>query len=341
MISHTVLLISNALCEFKDEIPELKDIMEKCQPDDIDGLIQEFMRLRIINTMKRVTNGYLYKNRNHDSLKQVKASLTKAFNNKRNEFAKSEQNWKVIAEMISLGGSNDELSSCLEELGTLKSIDNAPELNDQLLTTECKKLTELYFKPRYAINASLNPQTHIRQPYIKEFDTCEDVAKLLISKMESEDSFLIKFVKMFENWYSKVLPNDTSPKPPNSIGSLILQWCCDRLFGVQPLGLGEPFNSANENSAFESDEWNLVKSVTPPIFSDLAGVTNRGVENRENTAVNMFQNGTIGYGSIYESFKRFLSYPVTMADNDSSFEVLLSTAFRDALKIERNDIIEP
>ena len=143
MISHTVLLISNALCEFKDEIPELKDIMEKCQPDDIDGLIQEFMRLRIINTMKRVTNGYLYKNRNHDSLKQVKASLTKAFNNKRNEFAKSEQNWKVIAEMISLGGSNDELSSCLEELGTLKSIDNAPELNDQLLTTECKKLTEL------------------------------------------------------------------------------------------------------------------------------------------------------------------------------------------------------
>ena len=39
----------------------------------------------------------------------------------------------------------------------------------------------------------------------------------------------------------------------------------------------------NENSAFESDEWNLVKSVTPLIFSDLAGVTNRGVENRENT----------------------------------------------------------
>ena len=75
------------------------------------------MRLRIINTMKRVTNGYLYaKNRNHDSLKQVKASLTKAFNNKRNEFAKSIQNWKMIAEMISLGGSNDELS-CLEELG--------------------------------------------------------------------------------------------------------------------------------------------------------------------------------------------------------------------------------
>ena len=61
--------------------------------------------------------------------------------------------------------------------------------------------------------------------------------------MESEDSFLIKFVKMSENWYSKVLPNDTSTKPPNSIGSLILQWCCDRLFGVQPLGLGG-FNSA-------------------------------------------------------------------------------------------------
>ena len=68
MISHTVLLLSNAMCKFKDEIPEFKPYFEQCHPGDVEDLIQDFMKSRILNTIKKVSNLYLWENRDDDAI---------------------------------------------------------------------------------------------------------------------------------------------------------------------------------------------------------------------------------------------------------------------------------
>ncbi len=337
MISHTVLLTSSILCKFHDQIDALSEIYEECKPDEIEKSSQDFIRKRIFRYITRTTNEYLRDNSEKDWIKEHKKSLREAFKKAKDSFKRENLDWKDLAKKISRGKDKfpDNLKKCLGDLPELKKIPDHTEFAYLKLISYCTRLRNLVRYPEDRLIPHIVRTNILENPGVKEFDVCQRTAEIIIEKMKEDDSFIQKVAKLCGNWSTSVLPFDTYSTPPSSMGSLVLKWCSDGLFGVQSLGLGELCLLKSDNSEFESEEWNLISSSLPLLFCDYGSYDNRD-ESTKRSICN--EKGTISYGSIYDSFKSFPPKVMTSDNNKDDFIIILKQGLYNIIQTDDEDV---
>jgi len=288
MISHTTLFACSMLCKYREKFTEYRKLF-----DDLLGNIDEyrnkFLKIRLMNSILKTSNQFLKiiienDNDTWSHLQEHISTIRTKSKNKRDELRKSNPDWKSLIEEISGGIVPDEVDVCLGGLKELQSIGEIPDYDEitYFLESECERLVELCEDEKTLLYPHLIRISLFEGKGKNSTDIVEEICSKMLEHLEREPEFGLELSSFIEEWRTVILPKDGAPFPPDAIGSLMLKWCCHKFFSVQNLGLGELSlirkDRSNFNREFDTEfgklnEWDVISSCLPQMFTDLGSET--------------------------------------------------------------------
>ena len=199
----------------------------------------------------------------------------------RDELRKSNPDWKTLIQDVSDGDIPNIVDRCLEGLEYLQDLGEIPEYSYHKLEDECERLLELCDDEENLL------YPHLIRIYLfdgkgkNSTDVVQKISSTILDHLDKNPEFGDDFSSFIEDWRTIILPKDGAPYPPESIGSLMLKWCCDKFFSMQNLGLGEMvmiekdithFNKEHDTEFGILTEWEIISKCLPQMFTDLGRV---------------------------------------------------------------------